>query len=30
MCNDLLMFDNTAPSAADYDALLARILGEPQ
>jgi len=30
MCNDLLMFDNTAPSAADHDALLARILGEPQ
>ncbi|CAD6521107.1 hypothetical protein LMG28727_01555 [Paraburkholderia kirstenboschensis] len=30
MCNDLLMFDNTSPSAADHDALLARILGEPQ
>ncbi len=30
MCNDLLMFDNTAPSAADHDALLACILGEPQ
>jgi hypothetical protein len=30
MCNDLLMFDNTAPSEADHEALLARILGEPQ
>ncbi|MFM0435565.1 AAA family ATPase (plasmid) [Paraburkholderia strydomiana] len=29
MCRDLLMFDNTAPSAADHDALLVRILGEP-
>jgi predicted kinase len=30
MCSDLLMFDNTAPSAADHDALLTRILGAPQ
>ncbi|CAH2894845.1 MAG: Phosphate starvation-inducible protein PhoH, predicted ATPase [uncultured Paraburkholderia sp.] len=30
MCNDLLMFDNTAPAAADHDALLARIVGERQ
>jgi predicted kinase len=29
MCEDLLMFDNTAPTKADYDALLAGILGEP-
>jgi predicted kinase len=29
MCNDLLMFDNTAPAPADYEALLARIVGEP-
>lgn len=28
--NDLLMFDNTAPAAADYEALLRRIVGEPQ
>ena len=28
--DDLLMFDNTAPAAADYDALLWRIAGEPQ
>lgn len=26
-CEGLLMFDTTAPSAADYDALLARIVG---
>ncbi|WNC91408.1 ATP-binding protein [Paraburkholderia sp. FT54] len=30
ICNDLLMFDNTAPTAADHEALLARIVGEPQ
>lgn len=30
ICNDLLMFDNTAPTSADYEALLARIVGEPQ
>ncbi|MFP3569380.1 AAA family ATPase [Paraburkholderia sp. SIMBA_030] len=27
---DLLMFDNTAPTSADYEALLERIVGEPQ
>jgi predicted kinase len=26
-CAELLMFDNTAPAAADYEALLARIVG---
>ncbi|HZZ13200.1 MAG TPA: ATP-binding protein [Paraburkholderia sp.] len=26
--DDLLMFDNTAPTAADYESLLARIVGE--
>ncbi|CAB3700132.1 AAA family ATPase [Paraburkholderia rhynchosiae] len=30
LCDDLLMFDNTAPTAADHDALLARIVGEPR
>jgi hypothetical protein len=30
MCDDLLMFDNTAPTPQDYEALLARIIGEPQ
>ncbi|WP_027213769.1 AAA family ATPase [Burkholderia sp. WSM2232] len=30
MCNDLLMFDNTAPETADFDALLAHIVGAPQ
>jgi hypothetical protein len=30
MCDDLLMFDNTAPAPADFEALLARIVGEPQ
>lgn len=30
MCNDLLMFDNTAPEAADFDALLAHIVGASQ
>ncbi|MBN3805391.1 ATP-binding protein [Paraburkholderia sp. Ac-20336] len=25
-CDDLLMFDNTAPTQADYDALLARLV----
>jgi predicted kinase len=30
ICDDLLMFDNTAPTSADYEALLARIVGEPQ
>lgn len=30
ICDDLLMFDNTAPAPADYEALLARIVGEPQ
>ncbi|HEX7934382.1 MAG TPA: AAA family ATPase [Paraburkholderia sp.] len=30
LCDDLLMFDNTAPGAADHDALLARIIGERQ
>lgn len=29
ICNDLLTFDNTAPTSADYEALLARIVGEP-
>jgi predicted kinase len=29
MREDLLMFDNTAPTAADYDALLTKIVGEP-
>lgn len=29
MAEDLLKFDNTAPTAADYEALLARIVGEP-
>jgi predicted kinase len=29
-CDDLLMFDNTAPTPADDEALLARIIGEPQ
>ncbi|HEY4298775.1 MAG TPA: ATP-binding protein [Paraburkholderia sp.] len=29
LCDDLLMFDNTAPTPADYEALLARIVGEP-
>jgi predicted kinase len=28
LCNDLLMFDNTAPTLADDEALLARIVGE--
>jgi predicted kinase len=28
--DDLLMFDNTAPTSADYEALLARIVGEPR
>ena len=27
ICEDLLMFDNTAPGPADYDTLLARIVG---
>lgn len=30
LCGDLLMFDNTAPSAADYERLLARIVGDAQ
>lgn len=30
ICDDLLMFDNTAPTPQDYEALLARIIGEPQ
>ena len=30
MCDDLLMFDNTDPAPADYETLLARIVGEPQ
>jgi predicted kinase len=30
ICDDLLMFDNTAPTSADYEALLARIVGEPR
>ncbi|RKT27084.1 dephospho-CoA kinase [Paraburkholderia sp. RAU2J] len=29
-CDDLLMFDNTAPTPSDEEALLARIIGEPQ
>ncbi|CAB3808203.1 AAA family ATPase [Paraburkholderia fynbosensis] len=29
-CDDLLMFDNTAPTPSDDEALLARIVGEPQ
>ncbi|NYH20318.1 AAA family ATPase [Paraburkholderia bryophila] len=29
VCDDLLMFDNTAPTSADHEALLARIIGEP-
>ncbi|OAJ55565.1 ATPase [Paraburkholderia ginsengiterrae] len=29
-CADLLMFDNTAPTPADYQALLARLVGEAQ
>ncbi|MFM0394713.1 AAA family ATPase [Paraburkholderia phytofirmans] len=28
--DDLLMFDNTAPTSSDYEALLARIVGEPR
>ncbi|MGF6569035.1 putative kinase [Paraburkholderia sp. GAS333] len=28
MCDDLLMFDNTAPVQADYETLLTRIVGE--
>ncbi len=28
ICDDLLMFDNTAPTHADYEALLARLVGE--
>jgi predicted kinase len=30
VCEDLLMFDNTAPTSEDYEALLARIVGEPR
>ncbi|CAB3781959.1 hypothetical protein LMG28614_01333 [Paraburkholderia ultramafica] len=30
ICDDLLMFDTTAPTSADYEALLARIVGEPR
>lgn len=30
ICEDLLMFDNTAPTSTDYEALLERIIGEPQ
>jgi predicted kinase len=30
VCEDLLMFDNTAPTPGDYEALLARIVGGPQ
>ncbi|MFL9960830.1 ATP-binding protein [Paraburkholderia sediminicola] len=30
LCDDLLMFDNTAPKPQDFEALLARIVGEPQ
>ncbi|ABE30973.1 AAA domain protein [Paraburkholderia xenovorans LB400] len=30
ICDDLLMFDNTAPASADYQTLLARIVDEPQ
>ena len=29
ICDDLLMFDNTAPTRADYEALLAQLVGEP-
>ncbi len=29
LCNELQMFDNTAPDAADYDVLLERIVGAP-
>ena len=29
-CDGLLMFDNTSPRAADYDALIARIVGTTQ
>jgi predicted kinase len=29
LCDDLLMFDNTAPTPADYEALLAGIVGGP-
>ncbi len=29
ICDDLLMFDNTAPTRADYEALLARLVDEP-
>ena len=29
ICDDLLMFDNSAPTSADYEALLARIVGGP-
>ncbi|MGA9913679.1 MAG: ATP-binding protein [Paraburkholderia sp.] len=28
ICDDLLMFDNTAPTQADYETLLARLVGE--
>ncbi|MGF6780040.1 AAA family ATPase [Paraburkholderia sp. GAS334] len=30
LCEELLMFDNTAPQAAGYDALLAWIVGAPR
>jgi predicted kinase len=30
ICDDLLMFDNTAPTSADYETLLAQIVGEPR
>ena len=29
LCDDLLMFDNSAPTPEDHEALLARILGDP-
>lgn len=29
ICEDLLMFDNTAPTRADYEALLAQLVDEP-
>jgi hypothetical protein len=29
MSEDLLRFDNTAPTHKDYEALLTRIIGEP-
>ncbi|RKE36208.1 dephospho-CoA kinase [Paraburkholderia sp. BL23I1N1] len=29
ICKDLVMFDNTAPGRADYEALLAQLVGEP-